>query len=79
MGPHYANFRVITDDLCANDAIRIASREELSKTLLDLLSHPAESAAMGVRAKQVFEAQAGATGRSVRAIQELLTAQGPTA
>jgi 3-deoxy-D-manno-octulosonic-acid transferase len=79
MGPHCANFRAITDDLRADEAIRIASREELAKTLIDLLSHPAEAAAMGARAKLLFGAQAGATGRTVRALQELLAAQGPTA
>ena len=79
MGSHYANFRAITDDLRANDAIRIVSREELAGTLIDLVSHPTEAAAMGARAKQVFGAQAGATGRTVRALQELLVAQGPTA
>jgi 3-deoxy-D-manno-octulosonic-acid transferase len=78
MGSHYDNFRAITDDLRADDAIRIASREELARTLIDLLSHPAEAAVMGARAKQVFGAQAGATGRTVRALQELLAAQGPT-
>ena len=30
MGPHYANFRAITEDLLAHDAIRIAAKEELA-------------------------------------------------
>ena len=30
MGPHYANFRAITEDLRAHDAIRIAPKEELA-------------------------------------------------
>ena len=33
MGPHYANFRAITDDLVAHDALRIASAEELAKCI----------------------------------------------
>ena len=30
MGPHYVNFRAITDDLLAHDAIRIAAKEDLA-------------------------------------------------
>lgn len=78
MGPHYANFRAITDDLYAHNAIRIAGKEELAKTLGELLSNSAEAAALGTRAKAVFDAEAGATGRSVQAICELV-AQGQIA
>jgi 3-deoxy-D-manno-octulosonic-acid transferase len=76
MGPHYANFRVITEDLIAHDAVRIAPKEELGPALLDLLSNRTKAAALGERAKQVFDAQAGATERAVRAIQELLGKDG---
>jgi len=73
MGPHYANFRAITEDLIAHDAIRIAPEEELAGALVDLLSDQAMAVALGERAKRVFDAQAGATERAVRAIEELLT------
>ncbi len=76
MGPHYSNFRDLTDDLRAHDAIRIAAKGELASTLDGLLSNSAEAAAMGARAREVFEAQAGATGRSVEAIRALIE-QGP--
>ena len=72
MGPHYANFRAITEDLLAHQAIRIAPRAELAQALVDLLANPAEARAMGDRARQVFEQQAGATGRCVEAIRGLL-------
>jgi 3-deoxy-D-manno-octulosonic-acid transferase len=72
MGPHYANFRAITDDLLAHQAIRIAPKEELAPALVGLLSDPAGSRAMGDRARQVFEQQAGATDRCVDAIRGLL-------
>jgi 3-deoxy-D-manno-octulosonic-acid transferase len=72
MGPHYANFRGITDDLLAHQAIRIAPKEELAQVLTGLLSDPAKARAMGERARQVFEQQAGATGRCVEAIRGLL-------
>jgi 3-deoxy-D-manno-octulosonic-acid transferase len=72
MGPHYANFRAITEDLRARDGIRIASKEELAAAVADLLHNPTAAAAMGARARQVFEEQAGATERTVRALEVLL-------
>jgi len=76
VGPHYANFRAITEDLIAQDAVRIATREELAGTLIELLRDTAAAAAMGERAKQVFDKQAGATARCVDAIGELLAGTG---
>jgi 3-deoxy-D-manno-octulosonic-acid transferase len=74
MGPHYANFRAITEDLLAHSALRIAAKKELAETLIDLLGNRAAAEAMGTRAKQVFDRQAGATDRCVAAIRELLAA-----
>jgi 3-deoxy-D-manno-octulosonic-acid transferase len=76
MGPHYANFRAITDDLLAHHALRIAAKEELAATLIDLLQNSASAQAMGARAKQVFDQQAGATARCVDALQAVLSSQG---
>lgn len=73
MGPHYANFRAIVDDLRAHEAIRITSSQDLASSFIDMFTDRALSAAMGERAKQVFERQAGATARTVQALQELLT------
>jgi 3-deoxy-D-manno-octulosonic-acid transferase len=73
MGPNYANFRAITEDLIAHNAIRIAAREQLAQVLVDLLTGREEAKAMGERAREVFEQQAGATGRCVEAIRELLS------
>jgi 3-deoxy-D-manno-octulosonic-acid transferase len=72
MGPHYANFRAITDDLRAHNAIRIASTDELADTIVSLLSNPTDSQAMGERARHVFEHQAGATARTIEALREIL-------
>ncbi|MGB7549520.1 MAG: 3-deoxy-D-manno-octulosonic acid transferase [Terracidiphilus sp.] len=72
MGPHYANFRAITESLRAREAIRIAAKDELSETLMKLLQDPAIAQAMGERARQVFDQQAGATERTVRALEDLL-------
>ena len=56
MGPHYANFRAITEDLLAHDAVLIARREELAGALAELLTNTDEARAMGERARRVFEA-----------------------
>lgn len=72
MGPHYANFRAITDDLLAHDALRIAPSDQLATTLIELLADRDAAASLGQRAHQVFEAQAGATARTVEALRQLL-------
>ena len=72
MGPHYANFRAITDDLRIHNAIRIASREELADSIVAILSDPSGAQAMGERARHVFDQQAGATTRSIEALREIL-------
>jgi 3-deoxy-D-manno-octulosonic-acid transferase len=72
MGPHYANFRAIAEDLLAHNAICIAPRQGLAEALVELLTEPDEARAMGARARSVFEQQAGATARCVAAIGEIL-------
>ena len=72
MGPHYANFRAITEDLLAHDAVRIARRDELAGVLAELMRDEDKARTVGERARKVFEEQAGATGRSVKALREIL-------
>jgi 3-deoxy-D-manno-octulosonic-acid transferase len=72
MGSNYANFRAIVEDLRARDGIRITAKEDLADTLIGLIQDGASAKAMGLRAKQVFDQQAGATERTVRALQDLL-------
>ncbi len=79
MGPHYANFRAITEDLLAPDAIRITTPGQLASTLVDLLGNPTAARALGQRARQIFEQQAGATARCVLAIRALLPNPAPSA
>jgi 3-deoxy-D-manno-octulosonic-acid transferase len=74
MGPHYANFRAIADDLLAHQALLIATKEELAPEIIHLLTNPEEASAMGVRARQVFDQQAGATERCLDALQRLIPA-----
>jgi 3-deoxy-D-manno-octulosonic-acid transferase len=76
IGPHYANFRSITDDLRTHDAVRIAAKQDLAVALVGLLRDRTAAQAMGARAKQVFDQQAGATVRCVDALRELLGEEG---
>lgn len=73
MGSHYANFRAMTDDLIAHRAIRIAEIRDLQRILIEMFADRASAEEMGARGRQVFEAQAGATGRCVDALRELLS------
>jgi 3-deoxy-D-manno-octulosonic-acid transferase len=72
VGPNYVNFRAITDDLLAHSALRIAAKEELAGVLGELLLNRTAAAAMGERARDVFDRQAGATERSVETLKDLL-------
>lgn len=72
MGPYYENFRAITEDLRAHHGLRIAGSGELAATLVELLGDRAAAQAMGARAHEVFERQAGATARSLAALGAVL-------
>lgn len=72
MGPSYENFREIVDTLQAHDAIRICTAEKPGDALIALLRHTDAAQAMGARGREVFEAQAGATTRTVEALTALL-------
>ena len=72
MGPHYENFRGIVEKLRAENAIVVARVSALPEVLRDLLSDEDSSRAMGVRAREVFEREAGATARAVTALVAVL-------
>jgi len=72
MGPYHQNFRSIVDDLLEHKAICIAKREEFATALIGLFNDTPGSAAMGKRAWKVFNRQAGATGRTIKALHALL-------
>jgi 3-deoxy-D-manno-octulosonic-acid transferase len=72
MGPSYENFRDVVERMRAADGIRIVeSADELAPALIELLKDRKMATAMGERGRTVFEAQAGATERTVQALTEL--------
>jgi len=77
MGPHYANFRAIAEDLRAHEGLRIAESGRLAEVLTSLLLDGTAAAVLGQRGRQAFERQAGATARCVTAILELVGNAGP--
>jgi 3-deoxy-D-manno-octulosonic-acid transferase len=68
MGDHYENFRAIVDELRKEQALRIVAPGELVAAMTQLLRNRADADLMGARGRAVFEAQAGATRRTVEAI-----------
>jgi 3-deoxy-D-manno-octulosonic-acid transferase len=72
MGASYENFREVVGRMTEADGIRIVKdKEELAGALIALLRDGDAAAAMGQRGRAVFEAQAGATARTVSALMEL--------
>jgi 3-deoxy-D-manno-octulosonic-acid transferase len=71
MGPSFENFREIVELMQENDAVRIVSGTELGVELAEML-RGSEARAMGERGRVVFEAQAGATARTVEALMGLM-------
>jgi 3-deoxy-D-manno-octulosonic-acid transferase len=78
MGRNYANFRGIVDARLAEDALMLAEsgsgagNKELSGVIASLLTNRTAAQQMGERARRVFEAQAGATARTLEALRTIL-------
>jgi 3-deoxy-D-manno-octulosonic-acid transferase len=71
MGSSFENFREIVETMRVQNAIRIVLELELSEALVSMLGDKEDASAMGERGRAVFEAQAGATVRTVGALMEL--------
>jgi len=72
-GPFMHNFESIVHQLLAYHAARqMTLGEPLTPLLAELLEHPAETAAMSRRAREVTEQFQGATQRTLEALQPLL-------
>jgi 3-deoxy-D-manno-octulosonic-acid transferase len=68
MGESIENFREIVHVLQVHNAIRIVSATAFAETLAAMLHYTDEATAMGQRGREVFDAQAGATARTVQAL-----------
>jgi len=73
MGPSYENFRDVVGRMLAVDGILVVKdKDELGARLVELLTDRERASAIGKHGRAVFEAQAGATARTVEALMELL-------
>ncbi|MHB1022299.1 MAG: 3-deoxy-D-manno-octulosonic acid transferase [Acidobacteriaceae bacterium] len=74
MGDSYENFRGIVAAMEAGKAICIVQPAQLCAVLQGMWQSDAEAQAMGARGREVYASQAGATGRTVQALLDLLRA-----
>lgn len=72
VGNHTENFRDIVSLFQSRDAVRIVGLAELPLTLMQLLANDAERQALGRRAQETMQSQAGATSRTLEALRALL-------
>jgi 3-deoxy-D-manno-octulosonic-acid transferase len=72
VGNHTENFRDIVGLFQNRDAVRVVGPAEFPLVLMDLLSDPAERAALGQRAAETLRSQMGATERTAKALERLM-------
>ena len=72
MGASYENFREIVEVMRESDAVRIVSTTSLGEAMVEMLRDDGAGRAMGEHGRVVFEAQSGATARTVEALMGLL-------
>jgi 3-deoxy-D-manno-octulosonic-acid transferase len=72
MGASYENFREIVEMMRESDAVRIVSTASLGAAMVEMLRDKPAALALGERGRAVFEAQAGATAKTVEALMGVL-------
>jgi 3-deoxy-D-manno-octulosonic-acid transferase len=75
VGPYTFNFKEIVSIFENGSAVKIATADTLSSQFLSLLNHPEELQRMGRLAKDLFAKHAGATRRTLEALDPLLKQQ----
>lgn len=79
VGNHTENFRDIIWLFQTHDAVKIVGPAELPLVLMELISNDAERRALGERAAETLKSQAGATDKTIAALQKLLNSAGNVA
>jgi len=72
VGNHTENFRDIVKLFQGRDAVRIVGPAELPLVLMELLANDVERTALGKRAAETMQSQAGATARAAGELRRLL-------
>jgi 3-deoxy-D-manno-octulosonic-acid transferase len=71
-GPFTFNFREIIQIFSQSQALKTVSSANISQEMLQLLRDPAEQKRLGMKAKELFTQYAGATKKTLDALQPLL-------
>jgi 3-deoxy-D-manno-octulosonic-acid transferase len=72
VGPHTENFRDMVTLFRRAGAVVVATADELAPTFLGLLADKSRCRGLGARAREILRDNAGATARTVAALQSLL-------
>jgi 3-deoxy-D-manno-octulosonic-acid transferase len=72
VGTHTENFREIVGLFQSRDAVRVVGPAELPLAFMELLSNEPERKALGRRGAETLRSQAGATERTMSALEEFL-------
>lgn len=72
VGPHTENFRDMVTLFRRAGAVVVAPADELAPTFLSLLADESRCRGLGARAREILRDNAGATARTVSALQSLL-------
>lgn len=73
-GPHTENFRAQAAAFEERGALRVVDAGQLGPAWVALIQDSAQIASLGARAREVYAAHAGATGRTLAALRGLLAA-----
>jgi 3-deoxy-D-manno-octulosonic-acid transferase len=76
VGNHTENFRDIIWLFQTNNAVRIVGPAELPLVLMELISNGPERVALGLRAAETLRSQAGATEKTLAALEKLIAPVG---
>lgn len=75
IGPYTNNFRDITRLFQQEHALRVVTTSDLAKVMLELLGDDHQRKQLGLRARAVVASQAGATARTMAALENLMGAE----
>ncbi len=79
VGPHTENFRDIIGIFARAEALLVVTPDNVTGAMMGLLADDAARAALGQRGAEVFRAQAGATARTMAALESLLASAAESA
>lgn len=76
VGPYTNNFRDITRLFQQEHALRVVTTTDLANVMLELLADAGQREQLGLRARAVLASQAGATARTMAALENLMGEEG---